>query len=115
MACSCTRMAMPLGGLIGEAWIFPRALAPAEIRADFLAKRDKYHPALPAVPTPIRTMNAHPAARLWKKTPTAKDWPEQRAAIVAEVMKLLGRFPPERVPLAPENISEEDCGTYLRR
>jgi dienelactone hydrolase len=109
------RMAMPLGGLIGEAWIFPRSLVPEEIRADFLAKRDKYHPALPAVPTPIRTMNAHPAAGLWKKTPTAKDWPEQRAAIEVEVMKLLGRFPTERVPLEPKSISEEDCGTYLRR
>jgi dienelactone hydrolase len=30
-------------------------------------------------------------------------------------MKILGEFPEEKVPLAPQILSETDCGSYLRR
>lgn len=109
------RLAMPLGGLIGEAWIFARELSAEEIRADFLAKRDKHNPALPGEPVLLRAMNAHPAAGLWREPPTTSNWPAQRARILENVMKLLGPFPDEKVPLEPQVIGEEDAGTYVRR
>src|SRR5687768_17141974 len=39
------RLAMPLGGNIGEAWIFSRELSGREITEDFDSKRAKYKPA----------------------------------------------------------------------
>lgn len=58
------RLTMPLGGLIGEAWIFPRELTAAEIGKDFLTRRDRYNPAPPGEVVLLREMNAHPAAGL---------------------------------------------------
>jgi dienelactone hydrolase len=109
------RLAVPCGGMIGEAWIFPRALTAAEIRADFESKRVRFTPAIPVVPQTLREMNAHPAAHLWR-APVAKEaWPAERARIETAVRKLLGPFPEEVPPLTPIESEPVDCGKYLRR
>lgn len=109
------RLAMPQGGLIGEAWVVGRELSAEEIRQDFEAKKVKYHPALPTEPVILREMDAHPAAWLWKEAPTRENWPKQRERILAGVEKVFGRVPAEKVPLDPQMISEEDRGSYVRR
>src|SRR5262249_12325074 len=86
------RLAMPQGGLIGEAWAYPRALSAEEVRRDFEAKRSRYRPALAAVPVPLREMDARPSAGLWESRggPLTRDtWPAHRERIrrgVAEVL-----------------------------
>lgn len=60
------RAAVPLGGLVGEAWVHARALSPDEIRKDFEAKHARYRPALPVEPVELRTMDAHPSPGLWE-------------------------------------------------
>lgn len=109
------RLAMPLGGRIGEVWIYPRELTAEEIRTDFTAKRERYRPALPATPVDLREMNAHPAPNLWKQPLTAENWPAERRRIEEGVARVLGPFPEDRVPLDPQVISEVDCGSYVRR
>ncbi len=109
------RLAVPLGGLIGEAWIFPRALSASEIKRDFLAKRAQFKPALPGAPVLLREMDSHPAPGLWKEPPRADSWPEERRRILDAAMRILGTFPRDKPPLDPRVISEVDCGTYVRR
>ncbi len=109
------RLAMPLGGLIGEVWVFRRELSAEEIKKDFLAKRNKYNPALPGEPVLLREMDLHPAVGLWKELVTAESWPKIRTRIQAGAMEILGEFPKEKVPLDPQILSETDCGSYLRR
>jgi hypothetical protein len=109
------RLAMPLGGLIGEVWIFSRELSADEIQKDFWAKKGRFHPSLPGEPVLLREMNAHPAAGLWKEKIDQENWPRVRERILAGSMQVLGPFPKEKVPLDPKVISEEDCGSYLRR
>ena len=109
------RLAMPLGGNIGEAWIYPRELTHAEIAADFTAKRSKYRPAFAAQPISLREINPNPAAHLWKESPTTKNWPAQRARIAEAAQKILGHFPTNKVSLDPQQISETDHGAYLRK
>ena len=109
------RLAMPLGGLVGEAWVVARELTAGEIRRDFEAKREMYYPALPAEPVALRDMDAHPAAWLWKEPPTPGSWPAQRRRIFAGVDKVFGTPPKEVVSLDPQTLSEEDCGAYVRR
>ena len=99
------RLAMPLGGRIGEAWVCERELSANEIKADFEAKRARYKPALPGRPLRLREMNAHPV--------TAK--PRSREDILSGVKQILGTFPAREVPLEPRTVSEEDCGSYVRR
>ncbi|MBW3623587.1 MAG: acetylxylan esterase [Armatimonadetes bacterium] len=108
------RLAMPGGGLIGEAWVYPRELTPEEIRADFRAKRERYRPAFQGKPVLLREMDARPAAWI-RIDPTKESWPAERKRILEGVMKVLGPFPKEKVPLDPQVISEEDAGDYLRR
>jgi dienelactone hydrolase len=57
----------------------------------------------------------HPAAGQWKETPDRERWPEMRKRILEGAMKIAGAFPSEKAPLDPKVISEEDCGTYIRR
>jgi dienelactone hydrolase len=109
------RLSMAEGGLIGEAWVFPRDLSTQEIRGDYEAKRDRYNPAPEAAPVMLREMDQHPATGLWKGAVTPRNWQEVRHHILAGVMKVLGPFPVEKVSLDPRIISEEDCGTYIRR
>ena len=109
------RLAMPLGGMIGEAWVVGRELTAEEVRADFEAKKAKYHPALPAEPVALREMDAHAAAWLWKDAPTKDNWPRQRERILGGVEQVFGKPPAEKVPPDPRVISEEDCGRYIRR
>jgi len=109
------RLAMPLGGMIGEAWIVARELAEEEIRRDFEAKKKKYHPTLPAEPVQLREMDAHPIPGLWKELVTAANWPKQCERILAGVDKVFGSTPTEKAPLDPKVISEQDCGRYIRR
>jgi hypothetical protein len=109
------RLAMPQGGLIGEAWVVPRELGAKEITADFAAKRARYYAALPPTPVAMREMDAHPQAGLWPEPITARNWPTERQRVLAGVMKVLGPFPERVVPLEPRVHSEEDCGSYLRR
>jgi dienelactone hydrolase len=109
------RLMMPLGGLIGEAWVFPRELSAEEVREDYRAKKDRFKPAPPGEPVALREMNAHPAAGLWKNPPTAESWPAERERILKGAMKVLGPFPKEKVPLDPKEHGEADCGRYVRR
>jgi dienelactone hydrolase len=112
------RVSVPLGGLVGEAWVFPRELSAEEIKKDFDAKKDRYKPALPAEPVALREMDAHPAAGLREKRGgplTRQTWPKHCERILEGVWKVLGPMPKEKVTLDPQVISEEDCGTYVRR
>jgi Abhydrolase family len=110
------RLAMPQGGLIGEAWVVGRELTETEIQAEFTAKKARYHPALPPNNTALREMNAHANASLWREPVTFDTWPGHRQRIEAEVKKLLGPFPSKIEPLDPQVHGEdEDCGSYLRR
>jgi dienelactone hydrolase len=109
------RLSLPMGGLIGEAWVFARELSPEAIRADFESKKKRYHPAHPVERTFLREMNSHPAAGLWKEPPNALTWPRERERILEGAMKVLGPFPSEKPPLEPRVLSEEDCGSYVRK
>jgi dienelactone hydrolase len=109
------RLSMPMGGLIGEAWIFPRELSAEEILKDYQAKKNHYQPALPGEQVLLREMNAHPADGLWKEPLTAQSWPALRRRILQGVTRVLGNPPIERVPLDAKVISNEDMGTYIRR
>jgi dienelactone hydrolase len=109
------RVAMPMGGRVGEVWIYPRELPAEEVRKDFEAKKARYHPAHPARPVGLREMNAHPAAGLWQEPLTAETWPRARERILEGVAKVFGPMPKDKAPLDPRVISEEDCGSYVRR
>jgi dienelactone hydrolase len=109
------RVAMTLGGLVGEAWVVPRALTADEIRGDYAAKKDWYKPAPPGRPVAIREMDAHPAVGLWPRPITAANWPAERERVLKGVMQVLGPFPTEKVALDPQVHGEEDCGSYVRR
>ena len=109
------RLSMPLGGMIGEAWVVGRELTDDEVRQDFEEKKRKYHPALPAEPVSLREMDAHPASWLWKTPVTAQTWPDHRERILRGVGKVFGPMPKEKMPLDAQLISEVDCGTYVRR
>lgn len=109
------RLAVPLGGKIGEAWVLPRELSAAEIQKDFELKRGRYVPALPVARVLSREMDARPAANLWRTKITAQAWPAERERIHAGVLKLLGPFPTNTVPLDPRVASETNCGSYVRR
>jgi len=109
------RVAMPQGGLVGEVWIAQREMEAAEVAADFAAKKGRYHPALPPRPVAMRVMEAHASAGLWHEPVTKESWPEKRERILSAAMKILGPFPDKVVPLEPQTLSEEDCGTYFRR
>jgi dienelactone hydrolase len=109
------RLAVPFGGRIGEAWVFPRELSAEEVQKDFEAKRSRYIPALPVARVLSREMDASPAVNLWKTEITARSWPVERERIHAGVLKLLGPFPTKIVPLDPRLESETDCGSYVRR
>ena len=109
------RVAMPLGGLAGEVWIHACALTPEEIRADFEAKKSRYHPALPAPVPEILEMDSHPAAGLWPRPPSAETWPGERKRILDGVAKVLGPPPAEKPALDPRVHSEEGVAGYIRR
>ena len=109
------RLSLPLGGMIGEAWVLPHELSAEEVRRDFDEKKSRFKPALPAEPVALREMDAHPAAWLWRQPPTKDNWPQQRERILAGVGKIFGPSPMEKVPLDPQVAGEVDCGTYVRR
>jgi dienelactone hydrolase len=109
------RLAMPMGGLIAEAWVFPRELSAEEIAKDYRAKKARYRPAPPGKPVLLREMDARPSEGLWKAPLTEKTWPRERERILAGVRKVLGPFPREKVPLDPKVHGEVDCGDYVRR
>ena len=110
------RLAVPLGGLIGEAWVFAHELSRDEIAADFENERVRYHPALPVKRVALREMNAHHAAGLWRVAPTAETWAGERRRIEAAVRNLIGPMPAEAPALEAKSEGEEiDCGSYWRR
>jgi dienelactone hydrolase len=113
------RLAIPLGGRIGEAWVWGRELSADEIRRDFEAKKERYKPALPAEPVALRRMDEHHSPDLWEKrggSPTAENWPEHRRRILEGVRQVLGPMPDHAVPLEPRTIGDEvDCGSYTRQ
>ena len=110
------RLSVPLGGLIGEAWIFGRALNADEIQSDFQAKRMRYRPTLPVQRVALREMNAHFAAAPWHTPMTAERWPKERTRIEAGVRTLIGPMPTSVPPLEPrDETPDEDCGSYVRR
>jgi hypothetical protein len=90
---------------VGEAWIHARELTAEEILRDFEEKKTRYAPTLPAKPVLLRAMNARPASGK----------PRTREQILEGVAKIFGPMPTEKVALDPRVISEEDCGTYVRR
>jgi len=99
------RLRVPSGGLLGEVWVIGRALSPQEVAADYQAMKNRYKPAPPGKVVPLRDIHAHP--------PAVNAFVREKA--LENMMKLFGPFPNERVPLDPRTISEEDCGSYLRR
>lgn len=109
------RLSMPFGGMIGEAWVYPRELSAEEIRADFHAKTNRYFPALPSRPVLLREMNAQAAAGLWPQPVTERNWPAARMRLLQGATNVLGTPPVEKPPLDPRIISEHDCGSYVRR
>lgn len=109
------RLAMGMGGLIGEIWVFARELSPEEILNDFLTKREHYKPAMPGKPVALRPMHEHPSASLWSQPIEAASWRKVRRRILEGLFKVFGQFPEEKVPLDPQVLSETDCGSYLRR
>ena len=109
------RLAVPQGGLIGEAWIFARELTEEEIRSDYLQKKKRYKPAPAGHPVTLRQMDAHHAAGLWPDPLTAESWPRVRERIRKGMLEIFGQFPEQTAPLEPQVISEDDCGRYLRR
>jgi len=109
------RLAVPQGGLIGEAWIFAREISAEEIRKDYLIKRQHYKPAPPGEPIALREMHTHPEAGRWHTPIDEKTWPAERERLLDATLKLFGPFPKEKVPLDPKVLSEEDCGHYVRR
>jgi hypothetical protein len=108
-------LAMPMGGRIGEAWVFARELSAEEVQRDFEAKRKLYAPALPVTAVALREMDAHPEPDLWRSPITVQNWPEERKRIEAGVLKLIGPFPTNVVPLVAHEHGETDCGAYVRR
>jgi hypothetical protein len=98
---------------VAEAWIHARELTAEEIRKDFESRKARYAPAVAAGPVLLRPMNAHPGS--WKEPITAGSWPKTRERILEGVRKIFGPMPTEKVSLDPQVISEEDCGSYLRR
>jgi dienelactone hydrolase len=60
-------------------------------------------------------MTPNPAAYLWSESPTKSNWPAQRERIATAALKILGSFPTNKVALKPEQISETDCGSYIRK
>jgi Abhydrolase family/Concanavalin A-like lectin/glucanases superfamily len=108
------RMSVPQGGMIGEAWIYPRELEEAEILSDYHTKKRHYTPALPAKPVLLRAMDERPSATLWEQLSPAT-WPAIRRRILTGVAQIFGTPPSERASLDPKVESEEDCGIYVRR
>lgn len=100
------RLALPLGGKLGEAWIAARELTADEVRKDFESKKERYAPALPAEPVLLRAMDAHPSADLR---------PFDRERVLQGMRQIFGAMPQEKLPLDPKVLSEEDCGSYIRR
>jgi dienelactone hydrolase len=109
------RLCMPLGGMIGEAWIFARELEDVEVQEDYRAKRDRYKPAHAGERIELREMVSFPQPHAWKRPLTAELWPADRVRILAGVEKILGKPPASKVALDPRTHSEEDCGNYRRR
>src|SRR5204863_9176199 len=64
-------------------------------------------------PVRLLPMDRHPGS--WKEPVTAENWPGTRARIVEEMRKIFGPMPEEKVGLDPKVVSEEDCGSYVRR
>lgn len=112
------RLAVPLGGKIGEAWAWPRELSAEEIKKDFETRRERYRPALPVTPVGLREMDAHASTELWDRRGgpvTKQSWPAHRQRIRKAVDTILGPMPREKVPLDAKVLGEEDCGPYVRR
>ncbi|MCI0747794.1 MAG: acetylxylan esterase [Verrucomicrobia subdivision 3 bacterium] len=109
------RLAMPLGGLMGDVVVYARDLSVSELRDAYLANTNRYFPSMPASPVLLREMDAHFSAGVWPRPLTAKSWPEERRRIVRGASKVLGEFPSDRPPLAPDTVTEVDGGTYWRR
>jgi dienelactone hydrolase len=95
--------------------VFGRELALHDIRSDYFAKTNKYFPSLPPRPVLLREMNAQPAAHLSNKPVNKQTWPATRIRLLNGATNVLGRFPTRKVELAPQVLSEVDCGSYLRR
>ena len=110
------RFSVPQGGLIGEVWVYGRALSADEIRRDYLAKRERFRPAPEPTPVELRDMDEHHSSGLWSAPLDVRSWPVERARIEREMHRIFGR-PPDgsRVPAKAETISEEDAGSYIRR
>jgi dienelactone hydrolase len=110
------RLAVPLGGMIGEAWVFKRELSAAEIARDFETKRTRYQPALQPTRVTLRPMNAHDTAQPWGARMTADRWSSESDKIERAVRELIGPMPGE-IPALEARIetADEDCGSYVRR
>lgn len=107
------RLALPMGGSLGEVAVWARDLSVEEIRADWETKRRQYLPNRPAQPASLIPMHEHPGGK-----PLAVDsaaWVQERERILTEWQKLLGPMPATAPPLDVRYDGETDCGEYVRR
>lgn len=112
------RLAAPLGGLVGEVFLYGRALAAAEVKGLFDAGRDRFKPVETVRPVALRDMDQRPVPGLWEERggPLSREtWPEHRERILRGVRQVLGPMPEEKAPLEARVLGEEDCGSYVRR
>ena len=110
------RLAMPHGGLVGEAWVFGRALATEEIRDDFMAKRERFKPTLTAIHLAgLREMNAHRGSWLVGAQYNPRSLAERTATDRRKGDRTARQISRRQAALDATVHSEEDCGGYVRR
>lgn len=96
-----------------DAWIIPRELSAEEIHRDFDSAKARFSPVAPAEAVRLLPMDGRPGS--WREPVTAENWPKTRDRIRDGVRKIFGPMPDEKVALDPKVLSEEDCGSYVRR
>jgi dienelactone hydrolase len=137
------RLHMPMGGSMGEVCLYRSALDAQAIRQSFEAGRAKYHPTLPAAPVAFREITPNPNPHLWNRSSpvqgppprlTSESWREHRSRILKDLPKVIGTPPADvadyyrrrdairngdysslAADLDGKALSEEDCGTYVRK
>jgi hypothetical protein len=107
------RLAVPLGGALGEVSLWARELDAQEIGAAWESECARYVPHGSAHPAKLLPMHEHPIARALAVD--AASWPRARERILEEWTKLIGPMPDATVPLDAQFHGETDCGSYIRR
>jgi hypothetical protein len=127
------RLAMPMGGLMGEVAIDGTALDGEAVKKEFEAGRGRYRPVMQAAAVAFREITRRGHPNLWNRSGTVEgaparltreSWRGHRERILKQLPKVLGA-PPDDVAayyagrpandLDAKTLAEEDCGTYVRR